>query len=95
MEIIADAPQEKVYHPMFGGEPIPMLVAWVTFLIPGEPPTKMQFSHRDDDPEGMWLADFRTSDGRVYFSHGEGDRTCRKQIAGPEIVQAIEDAKFV
>lgn len=90
MEILADVPQKKTYHQMFGGPDIPMLVVWVTFIIPGEEITKMQFSHRDDDPEGMWLADFRTSGGYVHFSHGEGDRTCRKQIAGPQIVEAIE-----
>lgn len=93
MEIIADAPESKFYYPMFGGKSVPMMVVWVTFIIPGEPTVSMSLSHRDDDPEGVWCADFRSdSEGRVAFSHGEGDRLCLKQVAGPEIVAAIEAA---
>lgn len=93
MEIICTEKVAKVYRPMFGGEPIPMTVAIVTFDVPGDGITTMGFSHREDDPEDMWLADSRIGpNGYPHFVHGEGSRTCLKQIAGPQIVEAIEAA---
>jgi len=90
MEIICTLRQDTAYWPMFGGAGIEMTTADVDFIIEGEGTTYMSFSHRADDPEGMWLADSRIGpDGMVFFSHGQGERTCSKQIAGPEIVAAI------
>lgn len=87
MEIICESRQETAYWPMFGGAGIEMTTAVVKFPVFG---TTMGLSHRADDPEGMWLADWRVEDnGFVCFSHGDGDRSCNKQIAGPEIVAAI------
>lgn len=90
MEIICTERRETAYWPMFGGTPVDMTVATVEFHIPGEGVTVMTFSHRADDPEDMFLADSRIGpNGFPVFVHGEGDRTCSKQIAGPEIVSAI------
>lgn len=72
------------------GDTDPMWVATVAFPEHG---ITMGLSHRASDPKGMWLADSRVeSNGMVVFSHGKGDRTCRKQIAGPELVAAINEA---
>ena len=96
MKIHCTEIRETAYWPLFSAAGIAMSVATVEFDIPGEGVTTMTFSHREDDPEDMWLADSRIGpNGMVFFSHGEGERTCTKQIAGPQIVQAIEDAKFV
>lgn len=96
MNITCNEKHEKVYRPMFGGDPIPMAVAVVKFDIPGEGVTTMTFSQRNDDPEGMWLADSRIGpQGQPVFIHGEGERTCSKQIAGPAIVEAIEAQPFM
>lgn len=96
MEIICTEVIETTYEPMFGGAPVPMSVAVVTFDIPGDGKTVMTFSHREDDPEGMWLADSRIGPGGFpVFVHGRGDRTCSKQIAGPEILAAIHDWGFM
>ena len=90
MEIICTARQDTAYWPMFSAAGIEMTTATVEFDVPGDGVTTMTFSHRADDPEGMWLADSRFGpDGFPHFSHGEGERTCNKQIAGPEIVAAI------
>ena len=91
MEIICTDRHAAAYRPMFGGDLIPMEVATVSFDIPGDGKTVMTFSHRADDPDGMWLADSRIGPGGFpVFVHGPGDRTCNKQIAGPQIVEAIE-----
>lgn len=79
-----------IYAPMFGGKGIPFTHATIKFPEFG---ITMGLSHREDDPEGMWLADSRfEANGMPVFCHGVADRTCNKQIAGPEIVAAIEAA---
>ena len=91
MEIICTSLEYKTYRPLFSERDIAMDVA-VVELHTDDGVYTMGLSHRADDPEGMWLADFRLNPGGyVAFSHGEGDRTCNKQIAGPEIVAAIEN----
>lgn len=90
MEIICTERREAAYWPMFSAAGIEMTVATVEFHIPNEGVTTMGFSHRADDPEGMWLADSRIgSNGFPHFVHGEGARDCNKQIAGEPIVAAI------
>lgn len=89
MNITCVSRETKTYDPIFGTA-ISVEVAYVEFDIPGEGVTTMGFSHRTDDPEGMWLADSRIGpNGYPVFVHGEGDRVCDKQIAGPQIVEAI------
>ena len=89
MEITVTSRQDTAYWPVFGNA-VAMTVAEVEFDIPGEGVTHMTFSHREDDPEGMWLADNRIGpNGFPVFVHGAGDRSCNKQIAGPQIVDAI------
>lgn len=96
MEITVTEKHEKHYYPMFGGEPIPMAVAVVKFDVPGDGVTTVTFSQRNDDPEGVWCADSRIGpNGFPVFVHGEGERTCSKQIANPEIVAIIEDFPFM
>lgn len=81
---------DTAHWPMFGGTPVAMTVATVEIDIPGDGVTTMTFSHREDDREGMWLADSRIGpNGELHFVHGAGERTCSKQIAGPKIVSAI------
>lgn len=92
MEIICTDRHAAAYRPMFGGNLIPMEVATVTFDIPGDGKTVMTFSNRAD--ENIWLADSRIGPGGFpVFVHGQGDRSCSKQIAGPQIVEAIEAVK--
>lgn len=87
MEMKVTKYHDTVYRPMFGGEPIPMTLAVVEFPEHG---ITMGLSHRSDDPVGVWCADWRIeANGMVNFSHGDGDRSCKKQIAGPELVEAI------
>ena len=89
MQINTIVREDTAYWPLFGN-PVAMTVATVEFDIPGDGVTTMTFSHREDDPEGMWLADSRIGpDGFPHFVHGAGERTCNKQIAGPEIVASI------
>ena len=96
MNITCTGVVHKSYRPLFASEDIPMSVATVEFDIPGEGVTTMTFSHREDDPEDMWLADSRIGPmGEPVFIHGEGERTCSKQIAGDPIVSAIHDWGFM
>lgn len=97
MEITCTEKYETTYRPMFGGDPIPMAVAVVKFDIPGDGITTMTFSQRNDDGgENLWLADSRIGpNGFPVFVHGVGERSCSKQIAGPEIVEAIEAMPFM
>jgi hypothetical protein len=89
METTTIVREETAYWPLFGNA-IAMTTATVEFDVPGDGVTTMTFSHREDDPEGMWLADSRIGpNGFPVFVHGAGDRTCSKQIAGPEIVASI------
>lgn len=95
MNITCIEKHQKAYRPLFG-EPVPMRVAVVEFDIPGEGVTTMTFSQRDDDGGDDWLADSRIGpNGFPVFIHGEGERSCSKQIAGPEIVSAITDFDFM
>jgi hypothetical protein len=95
MEIICVEKHEKVYRPLFGA-PVLMCVATVHITIPGEGTTVMTFSERNDDPEDTWFADSRIGpNGFPYFIHGEGERSCSKQVAGPPIVEAIYDYPFI
>lgn len=89
MEINVIDVHTTTYRPLFSDEDIAMTVAYVRFPEHG---ITMGLSHREDDPEGMWLADSRFDNGLPVFSHGEGDRSCSKQIAGDEIVAAITAA---
>lgn len=90
MEITCLVREETAYWPLFSAAGIEMSVATVEFDIPGDGVTTMTFSHRADDPEGMWLADSRIGpNGEPHFVHGQGERSCNKQIAGPQIVEAI------
>lgn len=90
MKITCTSRQDTAYWPMFSAAGIAMTTATVEFDIPGDGVTTMTFSHREDDEDGMWLADSRFGpNGQIFFSHGDGDRSCSKQIAGPEIVAAI------
>lgn len=89
MKITCTSRVLKMHVGLFG-KSVPMQVATVEFDVPGDGVTTMVLSHRDDDPEGMWLADSRIGpDGFPHFVHGEGERTCSKQIAGEEIVAEI------
>lgn len=90
MEIVIEKVEHKAYRPMFGGADIPMTVVAVRFPEHG---VYMSLSHREDDPTDVWCADFRMdSNGYVHFSHGEGDRTCIKNFAQAELLDAIKAA---
>lgn len=86
MEINVIEVRHITYRPMFSKDDIPTIVVYIEFPEHG---IKMGLSHRDDDPEGMWFADSRFDNGMPVFVHGEGDRSCNKQIAGQEILDAI------
>lgn len=89
MEITCTDVAHALHHNGFGTT-TGMWVAHVEFSGPELPETVyMSLSHRDDDPEGMWLADSRIDGSRPIFVHGAGDRTCNKQIAGDPILEAI------
>lgn len=74
------------YRPLFAKDDLACEVAYIEFP---EHNVRMGLSHRADDPDGMWLADSRFDNGLPVFVHGEGDRSCNKQIAGDEIVKVI------
>lgn len=86
MEINVIEVKHTTYRPVFSDEDIPTTVVYIEFPEHG---VVMGLSHRDDDPEGMWLADSRFDNGLPVFVHGEGSRDCNKQIAGQEILDAI------
>ena len=90
MEIKIETVAKSSYRPMFSQEDIPMTVVGVRFPEYG---IYISLSHREDDPEDIWCADFRMeANGMVQFSHGEGDRSCMKQFAQGELLEAIRSA---
>ena len=44
------------------------------------------------DDEAEWLADsaFNSSTGMPYFCHGEGDRSCAKQILSSDLAAILD-----
>lgn len=90
MEITVTSRQDTAYWPMFSSAGIEMTVATVEFDIPFEGVTTCTLSHRADDPDGVWCVDSRIGpNGMPFFVHGDGDRTCKKQVAGEELVSLI------
>lgn len=80
--------ERKTYRPIFAREDIGLVVATVD--VEGQ---TLILSHRDDDGEGVWAADAHFgANGFPHFSHGEGDRTVRKQIAGQELSDMLDAA---
>lgn len=80
--------ERKPYRPLFASADINLLVA--TVEVEGH---SLGFSHRDDDPDGVWGADSHFGpDGYPHFSHGEGDRTVAKQTASGDLADALNAA---
>lgn len=78
--------EKKSYRPLFAREYVTMHEALVTS---GE--YSVIFTHREDDPEGVWCADFAAGPEGVRWSHGAGDRTCSKNVAEPVLAASLNE----
>ena len=68
-------------------------VAYVTISLAHETGAHMSFSHRADDPAGVWAADSAISpNGMPQFVHGEAARDCDKRCAPDELAFFLSGA---
>lgn len=87
MEIIIRDVTNGYTTNLFGGGRIAYESATVEFPEHG---VTIGVSHREDDPVGVWCADWRIeSNGFPVFSHGTADRSCDKQTINQTLVDAI------